>query len=146
MRQILGIFLATLFFVPQLLISAEKQAVYPPDARRDFPFTPGIMVGDTLYVSGQTGPDPKTGKFPQDFEQEVRNTLDNIGRILKAAGMDFSDVVSVQVFLTDMSLFPRMNKVYVTYFPDPKPARTTVGVADLVGDARIEINAIAVRR
>jgi 2-iminobutanoate/2-iminopropanoate deaminase len=73
----------------------------------------------------------------------VRQTLDNIGLILKEAGMGFEDVVAVQVYLTDMDLFQRMNAVYTTYFKEPRPTRTTVGVAKLVGVAKIEITVTA---
>ena len=102
-------------------------------------------MGDTLYVAGQTGSNLKTGEIPSEFEAEVRQTLDNIGLILKEAGMTFDNAVSVQVYLTDMTLFPRMNSVYTTYFKEPRPARTTVGVAKLVGTAKIEITVTASR-
>jgi 2-iminobutanoate/2-iminopropanoate deaminase len=87
----------------------------------------------------------KTGQFPEDFDAEVKQCLDNIGLILKEAGMSFDDAVAVQVYLTDMSLFPRMNAIYTTYFKEPRPARTTVGVANLVGTARIEVTVTAHR-
>ena len=70
-------------------------------------------------------------------------TLENVGVILKAAGYGFEDAVAVQVYLTDMELFQRMNAVYMTYFPEPRPARTTVGISKLVGPARIEITVTA---
>jgi 2-iminobutanoate/2-iminopropanoate deaminase len=98
-----------------------------------------------LYVSGQTGNDLKTGKIPDNFEAEVRQTFENIGLILKEGGMSFGDVVAVQVYLTDMELFTRMNAVYNTYFKDPRPTRTTVGIAQLVGTAKIEITMTARR-
>ena len=124
---------------------AQKRVIQPPGFKPGAPFSPAILVGDTLYVSGHTGQDPKTGTIPQDFEAEVQQTLDNIGVLLKAGGMSFSDAVSVQVYLTDMSLFPRMNSVYTKYFPEPRPTRTTVGVSGLVGTARIEITVTARR-
>jgi reactive intermediate/imine deaminase len=122
---------------------AQKKAVHPKEFPTGRPFSPGILVGGTLYVAGQTGQDLKTGQIPQEFEAEVRQTLDNIGLVLKEAGMGFQDAVAVQVYLTDMSLFPRMNAVYTTYFKEPRPARTTVGIAKLVGTARIEITVTA---
>jgi 2-iminobutanoate/2-iminopropanoate deaminase len=74
----------------------------------------------------------------------VKTCLDNIGIILKAAGMTYKDVVSVQVYLTDMDLFPRMNAVYTTVFQEPRPARTTVGVTKLASAAaHIEITVTA---
>jgi 2-iminobutanoate/2-iminopropanoate deaminase len=122
---------------------AAKKLVHPKEFPKGGPFSPGLLVGDTLYVAGQVGRDLKANKIPEDFETEVKTTLDNIGLILKEGGMDFSDVVSVNVYLTDMELFPRMNAVYVKYFPEPRPVRTTVGVARLVGTAKIEITVTA---
>jgi reactive intermediate/imine deaminase len=127
------------------LDAATKKPIHPKEFPQGRPFSPGILVGDTLYVAGQTGSDLKTGKIPEDFEAEVRQTLDNIGLVLKEAGMSFDNAVTVQVYLTDMSLFPRMNAVYTTYFKEPRPARTTVGIAKLVGTARIEITVTASR-
>jgi 2-iminobutanoate/2-iminopropanoate deaminase len=117
--------------------------VQPKEFPAGRPFSAGILSGDTLYISGQTGTDPKTGKMPEDFEAEVRQTLDNVGLILKEAGMSFDDAVSVQVYLTDMGLFQSMNGVYTKYFKEPRPTRTTVGVAKLVGTARVEITVTA---
>ena len=121
---------------------AEKKLVHPKEFPKGAPFSPGIIVGDTFYVAGQVGRD-KTGKIPEDFDAEVRATLDNVGTILKEGGASFEDVVSVNVYLTDMELFQQMNKVYITYFKEPRPVRTTVGVAKLVGTARIEITVVA---
>jgi len=127
--------------------AAEKKAIRPKEftsaAGPSLPYSPGILIDGTLYAAGQTGRDLKTNKIPEDFEAEVKNCLDNIGIVLKEAGMGFENAVSVTVFLTDMDLFPRMNAVYSTYFPDPRPARTTVGVSKLVGPARIEITVTA---
>src|SRR5271157_2172454 len=113
--------------------AASKKVIQPKDFPTGRPFSPGILVDDTLYIAGQTGADPKTSQIPEDFDAEVKQCLENIGLILKEAGMSFDDAVTVQVYLTDMSLFPRMNAVYTTYFKEPRPARTTVGVAKLVG-------------
>jgi len=129
-----------LFSLPLL---AEKKVIQPKEFPTGRPFSPGILSDGTLYIAGQTGQDLKTAKIPDDFEAEVKQTLDNIGLILKEAGMGFGDAVAVQVYLTDMELFPRMNAVYATYFKEPRPARTTVGVAKLVGVAKIEITVTA---
>lgn len=122
---------------------AQKKAVRPAGTGGSLPYTPGILAGGTLYVAGQVGADPATGKIPENFEAEVKQTLENAGRVMKEAGYSFADAVAVQVYLTDMELFSRMNAVYAGYFPDPKPARTTVGVSKLVGPARIEITITA---
>jgi 2-iminobutanoate/2-iminopropanoate deaminase len=125
------------------LAAADRKVIQPKDFPTGRPFSPGILVDGTLYVAGQTGSDLKTGKLPEEFEAEVKQALDNIGLVLKEAGKTFADAVAVQVYLTDMDLFPRMNAVYTTYFKEPRPARTTVGVAKLVGTARIEITVTA---
>lgn len=124
-------------------LHAEKKAVQPKEFPKGGPFSPGILSDGTLYVAGQVGRDLATNKYPEAFEAEVETCLKNIGIILKEAGMDFSNAVTVQVYLTDIALFPRMNAVYTKFFPEPRPARTTVGVAKLVGTARIEITVTA---
>lgn len=125
-----------------LPLGAQKKAVVPKGANPAGPYTPGIISGRTLYVAGQIGRDAK-GQTPDVFEDEVKACLEAVGVILKEGGSDFKHAVAVQVYLTDMELFERMNKVYMTYFPEPRPARTTVGVAKLVGKARIEITVTA---
>jgi reactive intermediate/imine deaminase len=124
---------------------SAKKLIHPKEFPQGRPFSPGIVVGNTLYVAGQVGQDLKTGKIPEDFAAEVRQTLDNIGLVLKEAGYSFDDAVTVHVYLTDIGLFPQMNAVYTTYFKEPRPARTTVGVAKLVGTARIEITVTAAK-
>ena len=140
--------LKSLFFATLLATTlpafAEKKVVQPKDFPTGRPFSPGILVDGTLYIAGQIGADLKTAKVPENFDAEVRQCLDNIGIILKEAGLTFSDAVSVQIYLTDMDLFARMNAVYVTYFKEPRPARTTVGVTKLAaGTAHIEITVTA---
>lgn len=120
----------------------EKQLIYPPGAKAGGNYTPGILVDGTLYISGQIGLDAN-GKIPETFEAETKQVLENIGAVLKAAGMTPNDVVSVQAYLTDQANFQPMNAVYGTFFKDPRPTRTTVVVAKLVGTARIEITCTA---
>jgi len=128
-----------------LPLLAEKKVIQPKEFPTGRPFSPGILADGTLYIAGQTGQDVKTGKYPDNFEAEVKQCLENIGLVLKEAHMGFGDAVTVHVYLTDMELFARMNAVYTTYFKEPRPARTTVGVAKLVGAARIEITVTARR-
>jgi 2-iminobutanoate/2-iminopropanoate deaminase len=125
--------------------SAQKKPVVPQGMeQKDAAFSSGILSAGMLYVSGQMGTDPKTNQIPDDFDAEMKLALDRAGSILKAAGMDFGNVVSVQVYLTDVDLFPRMNAVYKTYFKEPRPARATVGVLKLVlPKAHIEISMTA---
>ncbi|MCS7044493.1 MAG: RidA family protein [Bryobacteraceae bacterium] len=135
MRRFVAVF--ALALAPAALM-AQKKAVVPEGAKVAGPYTPGIVAGNFLFVAGQVGRD-KDGKYPESFEDEVRQTLENVKAVLDKAGYTFADAVSVQVHLTDIALFDRMNKVYMTYFPEPRPARTTVGGVQLVGPARVEI-------
>lgn len=121
---------------------AEKKPIYPPGQKPGGNFSPAILSDGTLYVSGQVGRD-KAGNYPEKFEDEVKYTLEAIAETMKAAGFSLKDAVAVQVYLTDMELFARMNTVYTSMIPEPRPARTTVGVAKLVGKARIEITVTA---
>jgi len=120
----------------------QKKIIYPPGAKPGGNWSYGILADGSLYISGMGGEDAN-GKIPATFEAEVQQSLENIGAVLKAAGMSRDDVVSVQVYLTDRSTFQNMNKVYAAYFKDPRPTRTTVIVAGLVGDGHIEITATA---
>src|SRR5437763_6125008 len=127
-----------------LALAAPKKPVQPKEFPTGRLFSPGILSCNTLYVAGQTGQDLKTGKIPEDFDAEVKQCLETIGLILKEAHMGFEDAVTVQVYLTDIALFPKMNAIYTTYFKEPRPARTTVGVAKLAGaGARVEITVTA---
>lgn len=141
MRKLTLLFLTLALAVSS--VAATKKVIQPKGFATGRPFSPGILVDGTLYVAGQTGSDLKTGAIPAEFEAEVKQCLDNIGLVLKEAGMTFDNAVAVQVYLTDMELFQRMNAVYTTYFKEPRPARTTVGVAKLVGTAHIEITVTA---
>jgi len=126
-----------------LTLGAQKKTILPKGAEPNAGWSYGILVDGTLYVSGMGGEDA-TGKIPASFEAEVKQSLDNIGAVLKEAGMTSADIVSVQVYLTDGALFDRMNAAYKAYFKDPKPTRTTVVVAKLVvGPGHIEITATA---
>ena len=105
-------------------------------------YSQGIRVGDFIFVSGQGPLDPETGQIVgTTVEEQTARVLENIKVILAAGGATMADVVKVSAHLSDLSLFERYNKVYATYFPDPKPARTTVG-SQLLG-ILVEIDAIA---
>ena len=129
-------------FVAGLAFGADKRIVVPPGAKPGGNYSQGILTDGTLYISGQAGEDA-SGKVPSDFDAEVKQSLENIGAVLQAAGMSPADVVSVQVYLTDAAKFPRMNAVYTSYFKEPRPTRTTVVVAKLVGPGNIEITVTA---
>jgi 2-iminobutanoate/2-iminopropanoate deaminase len=109
------------------------------------PYSPAVRAGNLVFLSGQIGLDPATGTFAgDDIEAQTRQALTNLSRVLHQAGLDSSNVVQCNVFLTDMNAFQRMNLIYGGYFPEDRyPARTTVEVRSLPRGALIEIAAIA---
>jgi 2-iminobutanoate/2-iminopropanoate deaminase len=110
------------------------------------PFSDAVLVGDTLYLAGRIGFLPGTRKLPDTPEEEAKLVLDQYKTVLAEAGMTMDDLVSVQVFCSDLSLFDRWNKVYPTYFGKDLPARAFIGSGALLGGARFEMQGIAVRR
>jgi 2-iminobutanoate/2-iminopropanoate deaminase len=123
-----------------------RQAVSAPNAAKPIgPYSPAIRAGNLLFLSGQVAFDPSTGALVgHDISAQTDQVMRNIGALLKAAGTDFAHVVRTTVFLADMDEFAKMNEVYARYFGDPPPARSTVQVARLPRDARVEIDVIAV--
>ena len=105
-------------------------------------YSQAVRAGDFIFVAGQGPLDPHSGDIcGANIEEQTVRTLGNIKSILEAAGATMADVVKVTAHLSDISLFERYNRVYASYFPDPKPARTTVG-SQLLG-ILVEIDAIA---
>jgi 2-iminobutanoate/2-iminopropanoate deaminase len=108
------------------------------------PYSSAMIVGNLVYVSGQSGRDPVTDQVSEDIEAQTEQVLTNIRTILEAAGSSLSQVVRCGVFLVDMGDFKRMNAVYERMFDGHKPVRTTVAVSELPGPGlRVEIDAIA---
>ena len=120
----------------------QKRVIAGP---KGFPYSGGIVVGKTLYIAGQEAEDDNGNLKARGIEPETRGALENLAKVVKAAGFELKDVVSVTVYLADLKEFEAMNKVYRELMPDPKPTRATVQVVRLVNDARIEISAIAVK-
>ncbi len=112
----------------------------------DLPFSQVVEAGGLVFLAGQVGSEPGShGAVAGGIEPETRAMLDNVGRLLHAAGLDYGDVVKCTVYLTDFADFPAMNAVYREYFPTEPPTRATVGVTALAADFRIEIEVIATR-
>lgn len=109
------------------------------------PYCHAKLAGNTLYTSGQLGLVPATGDLPAGVEAQARQALENLGAILKTAGMEFSDVVKTTVFLVDMGDFAAINAIYADYFTGEAPARSCVAVAALPKGALFEVEAVAVR-
>ena len=123
-----------------------RQAVSAPDAAKPIgPYSPAIRAGNLLFLSGQVAFDPVSGTLIDgDISAQTDQVMRNIGALLKAGGTDFAHVVRTTVFLADMGEFAKMNEVYARYVVTPPPARSTVQVARLPRDARVEIDVIAV--
>lgn len=126
---------------------SRRERIKTPDAPAAIgPYCQGLLVGDTLYVSGQIALDPRTGqKIEGDIEEETAQILDNIGAVLRAADMDFAHVVQVTLFLRDMDDYAVVNEVYARVFSGATPAREALEVGKLPREARVEISCIAVR-
>lgn len=110
------------------------------------PYSQGVLVGSSLYCSGQIGIDPVTGKMVAGGVQaETRQALKNLGAVLQAAGMDYGDVVRATVFMQNMDDYGKINEVYQQFFKESPPARAAVQVARLPKDVAVEISLIAVK-
>ena len=122
---------------------AQHQAIgYTPG----MPFSEGYVAGDTLYVAGQQGPDEHGKVTGTDITLQTTNAIAAIRKVVEKAGFNMSDIVAVTVYVTDLNDVEKMNDVYIKLMPNPKPARATVQVAGLIGGAKIEISAIAVKQ
>ncbi len=126
-------------------MTAPRKAIYPADAPKPAgPYSPGLIDGDLLFVAGQVGRDPATGQLSgESIESQARQTLVNIGTILRAAGCGFPDVVKVGIYLAQAELFAGLNQVYREFFTEPYPARTTVICGLPEKAALVEIDVIA---
>jgi 2-iminobutanoate/2-iminopropanoate deaminase len=124
-----------------------KNVIATPDAPAAVgPYSQAIAIGDLLFCAGQIPLDPASGNLIEgDITAQTTRVLDNVKAVLAANSMSFADVVKATVFLADMNDFTAMNAVYAKYFQAPYPARSTIQVARLPKDARVEIEVIAAR-
>ncbi len=108
------------------------------------PYSQAVRIGPLLFTAGQIPLDPQSGKIvSEDIAEQTRRVLDNLTAVLKAEGMDFSNIVKTTVFMTNLGDFQTMNEVYASYFHDAPPARSTVQVTALPKGAQVEIEVIA---
>ena len=126
-------------------VAQDRHYIAPARDTATLPFSGAVQVGGTLYLSGTIGLLPGR-KVPDTPAAEARLVLDNVKKTLAEAGMTMDDLVSVQVFCSDLSTYAEFNNVYRTYFTKEFPARAFVGVAHLLFDARFEVQAVAVKR
>ena len=143
-RVALLLFGVVVAFSGALGAGAEKRAIAPPGIKPIGPYSPGILAGDFLYVSGQGGRDAE-GKLPATIEGQARQTLQNVKSIVEAAGLTMEHVVYSQVYLDDMAHYDAMDRVWKEFFAKAPPARAVLGVYKLPTDIAVEINAVAFR-
>ena len=127
--------------------TVQRKAITSDDAPAALgPYSPGVQVGEFLFLSGQIGLNPESGKLVEGgIKEQTKQVLDNLGAVLKEAGMDYDNVVRATVYLSDMNNFQSMNSVYKGYFNSPHPpARSTVEVQLLPKGTLVEIDLIAV--
>ena len=124
---------------------SSPRTINLPGRTTSAPFSDAVLAGGTLYVAGRLGMDPETGRPPATAEQEARNVLDGIQAVLAEADMTMDDLVSVQVFCSDVSLYGAFNRVYREYFTADPPARAFLGSGTLLFGARFEVTGIAVK-
>jgi len=123
-----------------------KTAILPPNSAKPIaPYTPAILANGTLYLSGQIALDEKGDLHTGDIATETRQVMDNLGNLLKAAGMGYGHLVKITILLSDMSLYAAVNEVYGTYFAEVPPAREAYAVKGLPRGVNVEISGIAVK-
>jgi 2-iminobutanoate/2-iminopropanoate deaminase len=138
-------FLSTFVFLTPMVSLAQLPTTMSAASVAKLPFSPGLTLGDTLYVSGHLGVDPAVGKAPDDPEEEARQVLHSVELTLKEAGMTMDDLVYVEIYCTDLKLYGAFNKAYAATLKSPYPARDFIGVKDLLFGAHFEVMGIAVR-
>jgi len=142
---------ACIFFLLTFSIAAtagDRKFIVKPRSgdRKALPFSDGVLVGNTLYIAGHIGLDAKTDLPPASAEDEARLVMDGIKQTVESAGLTMEDVVTVQVFCTDLKNYETFNNVYKTYFHGDYPARAFVGASNLLRGGRFEVLGIAVKR
>ena len=145
----LRIVVGMLFLIFSLAsVAADRKFIVKPRAAdmKSLPFSDGVLVGNTLYIAGHIGLDPKTGKPPENAEDEARMVMDGIKQTVESAGLTMDDVVTIQIFCLDLKLYDTFNGVYKTYFHGDYPARAFVGSSNLLRGGRFEVTGIAVKR
>jgi enamine deaminase RidA (YjgF/YER057c/UK114 family) len=137
--------LSALTFAVGLAVARGKRIRSERTVRNNLPFSDAVWHGDTLYLCGHLGLDATTGRPPSTAEEEARLVLDGVKRTLQTAGLSMDDLVSVQIFCSDVTLFEQFNTVYRTYFKAEFPARAFLGSGQLLFNARFEVQGIAAK-
>jgi reactive intermediate/imine deaminase len=145
LRILLGLML---FVVCVAAAAQERKHIVKPRASdmKSLPFSDGVLVGNTLYIAGHIGLDAKTGMPPASAEEEARLVMDGIKQTVELAGLTMDDVVSIQVFCSDLKFYDTFNGVYKTYFHGDYPARAFVGASNLLRGGKFEVFGVAVKK
>jgi 2-iminobutanoate/2-iminopropanoate deaminase len=143
---VVGFVLGLAVAVPAVRGASGRRYINLPGRPVEAPFSDAVVVGDTVYLAGRIGVDPKTGKAPEDLDQEIRLLLDGVKAVLAETGLTMDDLVTVQVFCTDLALYDRFNAAYRGYFGKDVPARAFIGSGPLLRGGHFEMQGIAVRR
>lgn len=123
---------------------SSKHIIQTPDAPAAIgTYSQGVRVDDTIYLSGQIGLDPSTMQMAESTEGQIHRVFQNLRAVITAAGGSLDDIVKLNIYLTDLSHFAKVNEVMATYFRQPYPARAAVGVAALPREAQVEMDAVA---
>lgn len=141
----IGVFIVVVAAKAQDTLTTRKAITLRTGASTALPFSDGVLVGNTLYLAGRLGLDPATNAPPKEVEQEVKNLLDGFKAVLAKAEMTMDNLVFVQVFCPDLTLYSAFNEVYRTYFQKEFPARAFIGSGPLLFGARFEMQGIAVK-
>ena len=128
--------------------AADRKYIVKPRSgdRKALPFSEGVLQGNTLYIAGHIGLEPKTDLPPASAADEARLVMDGIKQTVESAGMSMDDVVSLQVFCTDLKLYDTFNAVYKSYFHGDYPARAFVGIDKLLRGGRYEVTGVAIKK
>jgi 2-iminobutanoate/2-iminopropanoate deaminase len=140
---------AVMFLALSIAVNAaDRKYITQPRAgdMKALPFSEGVLVGNTFYIAGHIGLDAKTGQPPASAEEEARMVMNGVKQTVESAGLAMDDIVTIQVFCTDLRLYDTFNAVYQTYFHGDYPARAFVGVDKLLRGGRYEVLGIAVKK
>jgi 2-iminobutanoate/2-iminopropanoate deaminase len=127
------------------LSGRSREYINLPNRPAGLPFSDGVLVGDTLYLSGRIGLDPATGLAPESVDAELSLLFDGFQAVLRQAAMSMDDLVWVQVYCPDVSLWERFNAAYTKFFASEFPARAFLGSGPLLKNGRFEMLGVAVR-
>jgi 2-iminobutanoate/2-iminopropanoate deaminase len=133
-------------FLALCLSATASDRKYIAAETKGLPFSDAVQVGNTLYIAGHIGLDAKTGQAPADPELEAHLVMDGVKKTVESAGFSMDDIVSVQIFCSDLKLYDTFNNVYKTYFHENFPARAFVGAGSLLRNGHYEVMAVAVKQ